>query len=515
MARALRQQSLPLAAPAAHRAPVTRAAGPGRLWFCVYLPELPLQACVQSCAASVVVEEQRGIHRVLLANERATSAGIMPGQSANAALALLPDLTVVERSELREQQALEGLATWLERFTSFVSIAGRNVLLLEIAGSLHLFGGLKKLRKRIAIELLEQGFSAALAIAPTPLGATWLARAGRRVCIRDKENLAQALRKLPLACLAWPPAVCDALNGIGVTTVGECLRLPRDGFARRFGAERLLQLDRALGHLADPRSSWRAPERFCSDYEMTEEQSDRELLLSLCHELLLRQERFLLTRQLGTQRLRFSFFHLKAPATELTLGCATAERVAACWHELLRLRFEQLTLPEAVIAIRLRGGATQAMQAESAHLEFTRKTGTTRRYSITQLAERLAARIGERSVSGFETVAEHRPQLAWRAHNLLSGKTAGTLVRLRAGLRRPLWVLPEPALLSAEQGYPLHAGRRLVLLDGPERLETGWWDKDGITRDYYMAADPAGMRLWVFRNRQRSQAAWYLHGFFG
>ena len=67
----------------------------------------------------------------------------------------------------------------------------------------------------------------------------------------------------------------------------------------------------------------------------------------------------------------------------------------------------------------------------------------------------------------------------------------------------------------AEQGYPLHAGRRLVLLDGPERLETGWWDKDGITRDYYMASDTAGMRLWVFRNRQRSQAAWYLHGFFG
>ena len=74
-------------------------------------------------------------------------------------------------------------------------------------------------------------------------------------------------------------------------------------------------------------------------------------------------------------------------------------------------------------------------------------------------------------------------------------------------------MLPEPALLSAEQGYPLHQGR-LTLLEGPERLETGWWDDDSITRDYYTAMNPQGLRLWVFRNRSRT-ASWYLHGIFG
>ena len=62
-----------------------------------------------------VVEEQHGIHRVLLADDKAQAAGIMPGQSANAALALLPTLTLIERSELAEQQALECLASWLEQ----------------------------------------------------------------------------------------------------------------------------------------------------------------------------------------------------------------------------------------------------------------------------------------------------------------------------------------------------------------------------------------------------------------
>ena len=111
-----------------------------RLWFCIWLPHLPLEANRSSEAATAIVEEQHGIHRILLADAEATAAGVMPGQAANAALALLPTLLIEERSLLGEQQALEGLATWLERFSSFVCIADRDVLLLEIAGSLRSAG---------------------------------------------------------------------------------------------------------------------------------------------------------------------------------------------------------------------------------------------------------------------------------------------------------------------------------------------------------------------------------------
>ena len=267
-----RQQLLPFAEPLPPAKPL--AVTPTqvrRLWFCIWLPNLPLEACGVSDDALAIVEEQHGIHRVLQADPLATAAGVMPGQSANAALALLATLRLEERSQVREQQVLEALATWLERFSSFVSIAGKNVLLLEIAGSLRLFDGLPNLRQKVSSGLAAKGFSAAMAIAPTPLAATWLARAGRRACIRGEENLGPALRKLPLTCLDWPSAQRESLTGMGINTIGDCLRLPREGFARRFGAERLLDLDRALGHLPDPRDSWRSPERFCADYEMTEE----------------------------------------------------------------------------------------------------------------------------------------------------------------------------------------------------------------------------------------------------
>ena len=207
--------------PIARRTTAATATVVQRLWFCIYLQNLSLEASGPSKDARVVVEEQHGIHRVVLACSQASAAGIQAGQSSNAALALLPTLHIEERSALREQQAVERLASWLEQFTSVVCIAGRDVLLLEIAGSLRLYGGLLSLRQQVAAGLEQHGFAASLAIAPTPLAATWMARAGRRACVRDPANISSMLRDLPLSCLDWPASICDSINAMGATSVGD------------------------------------------------------------------------------------------------------------------------------------------------------------------------------------------------------------------------------------------------------------------------------------------------------
>ncbi len=76
---------------------------------------------------------------------------------------------------------------------------------------------------------------------------------------------------------------------------------------------------------------------------------------------------------------------------------------------------------------------------------------------------------------------------------------------------RPLWLLAEPQALGA--GQPRFEGD-LELEEDPERIESGWWDGSDVTRDYYVARNPAGARLWLFRER-RPPGCWYLHGIFG
>jgi protein ImuB len=503
-----------------------------QLWLCLYLPALPLEALVDGPAPSAVFEEQQGTRRILLANPQAATAGITAGQAINAALALVPGLQLVERNPAREARVLAELAEWAERFTSFASIEPPSLLLLEIAGSLNLFGGVRALRQRIVRGLDSQGFRASVAIAPTPLAATWLARAGQRVCIRDPQNLVSWLGPLSIDCLDWPASVLSGLRGMGVSSIGEALRLPRQGFARRFGASRLLALDRALGRLPDPRIGYRSPEQFITDADLNEEQDDAALILNVCRELLVRLERFLRSRQIAVQTIEFSFFYLRQPATQLALGCVQPDRAVQHWFDLLGIRFERLELPAAVIAIRLSAGQGESFTADSGMLSFNDHPAPSRCSTIAHLAERLGARIGDESVHGIMAVAEHRPQYAWQpcaryaslpqcrktpaferdpqAPELLAEirRTQGLV------LRRPLWVLPVPAPLMTGADGPCYQGP-LTLVSGPERIETGWWDDDGIARDYFVATNPQGAYLWIYRDRGRQKGTWFLHGKFG
>jgi protein ImuB len=478
---------------------------------------------------SAVFEEQQGDRRIHLADASARARGILPGLSVNAALALLPTLQLEARHPAREERALKKLAAWAEGFTSTVSLEP-PALLLEIAGSLRLFGGLETLWQRIETGLGQRGFTVSMAMAPTPLASLWLARASRNVRIEDRRNLAGALSPLPLQFLEWPRAIRESLNGMGLTCIGDCLRLPREGFVRRFGAGPLLQLDRALGRLPDPRTGYRAPERFCRECELDEEQHDSELLLQACHPLLMALERFLTSRQLAVQQLEFDFFHLRMQATHLTLGCRQAGLDSGHWFELLKLRFERLALPAPVIAIRLRSGCGEPLQVSADTLPFDHASGS-RGIPVAQLMERLSARMGDDCLHGVTLVAEHRPHYAWSTVEVVGPRVpqcraapdhlpeyppewladmrrTGSLL-----LRRPLWMLSEPMTLTTTRGEPSYRGP-LKLLAGPERLETGWWDGNGIARDYFVAVNPDGVHLWIYRNRGRKNG-WHLHGIFG
>ena len=70
--------------------------------------------------------------------------------------------------------------------------------------------------------------------------------------------------------------------------------------------------------------------------------------------------------------------------------------------------------------------------------------------------------------------------------------------------------MPQP--LHEQQGRPQYRGA-LTFISGPERIESGWWDDDDQRRDYFLAENPQGQRLWIFRTRE--DACWYLHGLFG
>jgi protein ImuB len=126
------------------------------------------------------------------------------------------------------------------------------------------------------------------------------------------------------------------------------------------------------------------------------------------------------------------------------------------------------------------------------------------------LVERLRARLGEEAVYGVCLIPEHRPEAAWRrVHELRLGAVPRTEQGIDRGMAqdrpRPIWLLQEPLPLLEPE-----------ILEGPERIESGWWDGNGVARDYYVARDGLGqahgVRLWVFQERQSKR--WFVHGIF-
>ncbi len=92
---------------------------------------------------------------------------------------------------------------------------------------------------------------------------------------------------------------------------------------------------------------------------------------------------------------------------------------------------------------------------------------------------------------------------------------------------RPLVLLPraeaaQDVLALAPDGPP-HRFRwrriehRVARAEGPERIASEWWLRQGEPRDYYRIECEAGRRLWLYRDgpyRGDRPAAWFVHGIF-
>ncbi|KPK38591.1 MAG: hypothetical protein AMJ69_08060 [Gammaproteobacteria bacterium SG8_47] len=478
------------------------------LWLSLYLPQLArdvfLRGSPQPDTPLAVMENGNGRQWVAACNHAAQHCGIAIGMSSGAVYSLCQQIQVQIRDPAAELEALRQIALWAQQFTSLISLSPPHDVLLEIQGSLMLFGGLATLRQRIEDGLTALGYQAAMAIAPTPLAARWLARAGYPEAVTELEELSRVLRQLPVTVLMQPPAVLKALHGIGVRRIGECLRLPRAELTRRFGKAFLLQFDQALGDHPDPQAPFEAPAHFASRLSLPSEVDNTEALLFAARRLLVELVGFLRGQGCGVQRLQLDLYHRYAAHSHLPIGLVSPSRDAEHLIGLFREHLSRFTLPAPVEAIALRA---ESLTSLSQHSEDLFTTHSAEHVDWPQLCERLQARLGPEAVRGICPVAEHRPEYAWRY--CAPGETDAQA----PGLPRPSWLLNEPLALRIVEGRPWFEGP-LQLVQGPERIESGWWDGLDVRRDYFIAESTCHARYWIYRELPQARA-WYLHGLFG
>jgi protein ImuB len=477
-----------------------------QLWVAVSLPRLALEslAAERVPGPAVVVEAQQGQVCVVTSNREAAKAGIHSGTRLGTATTLAASLQIFEREPQRERASLESLARWAQGLTSMVSIESSEAVLLEVAGSLMLFGGLEAIKAKLSAELSRRSLDFRLCAAPTATAALWLARAASTDVLLWHE-LAGRLGALPLGATGWPLTVQALLRDLGARTIGDCARLPRDGFARRVGERYLHDLDRAYGRCFDLRAEFTAPDAWGARVELGGESVDGAVFLEAIEQLVDELTAELRRRQAQVGSLQVAFEHLHRPPTVESFDLLEPTHERGRLLRLVEDRLERRTLPVPAIAVQVDSGVLLPLTQREPDLFEKQPIEEL----VRALLERLEGRFGSAAVYGLRAVPEHRPEKAWAKWAARDGGRARCDAALPESPTRPLWLLPEPLSLPSVEA------RRapLTLCSGPERIESGWWDEQDVGRDYYIATNALGQKLWIFRDRRTH--SWYLHGLFG
>lgn len=505
---------------------------------------------------------------VLSVNQCALDAGVTPGSRRASAQALVPDIELIAHDPVREQQALTSLACWALQFTPSVGFApaplpdrkslsrsdsahalaplpepGQAGLLLEVAASLRLFGGLPALLSQLHQGLQDLSYQAHLGIASTCHGAWLLAKSQplRADSLpeplersQNPDLLMQRLAALPISLLTHAAPHQSALRAIGTQTLGDLIELPRAGIARRFGKKLLLEVDAALGSHPQPIGYFKAPEQFAAKLELMADVERTEALLYAARRLIIELTGWLSARHAGVRSFDLVLEHNTPPQTSLSVRLTNISRDPQRLVGLLQERLNVLQLRTSVHTLHLLCSRIQPMAMASQTL-FDSQAST--QESLGRLLERLQGRLGREQVQRLYLAQDHRPEAAYEirvidkledfgksatplnthnANNTVQNKRASSPTQelfcaSTGSLPRPLWLLREPSQLAERNNRPW-LNSSLTVLAGPERIETGWWDTHLIQRDYFVAEDDTNTLYWIFRDRRNG---WFVHGRFG
>jgi protein ImuB len=413
-----------------------------------------------------------------------------------------------ERKPLTEQSALLRLCGWAYQFSSQV-ICGdipkelrhsRSACVwLEIGASLKLFGGFRKLLEHLENEIRQLHYTYLLGIGPTLEGAALLARSEIRVAITTPHALFSRIRNLPLSKLLLEPEIIKQLHASGVRTIGLLLELPRDGLARRFGLELPESLARLTGDRADPRPTFRLPDKYDAKLEFDFEIRNSESLLFPLRRMLREFVGFLRARDTWIQQFTITLTHRDHPETQLVAGLSVPDRNADRLFAIVREQLERTVLAAPTIELRLSAEQFSAPISLQSDL-LSNAVQQTEDFSHT--LDRIVARLGQEHVHRLQVASDHRPESSWAAQ--LSNEPVKANKPLPHFPDRPLWLLPEPK--------PLQFSTMPTIAAGPERIEAGWWDTTDIQRDYYIVRTSNGADLWIYRDLS-DRGGWFLHGF--
>jgi protein ImuB len=522
-------------------------------WLALALPFFPVEVARRISPGLAgrplaLVERKGGSLYVRAASLEALEAGVRTGSTHAHALAACPELAVRERSEADERDALLALARWVSFAIAprpGIDLA-RHSVLVDVTGTELVHGSEPGLVARALEDLRGFGHEARAAIAATPLAALALACEGtleanlspRGACgaagfasrnsrwvIAPPGETVRALRPLSPRALGLAADLLGTLAELGIRTLDELLRLPRSSLPARFPSL-LATLERSLGERPHELEPVSFPEEVRERLAF-EGGTDRFEDLVAALEELARRVLARFAAEGRAPRALELVFERELPGPErvsiLPLELAAPVGTLEGLRGILRERLERFDLAHPVVSLELRVLEAATLR-ERQGLLFSARDASSSGEDLAVLLARLEGRLGPERVVRAELVPDHRPERAFvyvptsgdrRSRKDLSKERPAPPAGARPArvFRRPIPLTVEVDPRGSPRRFRFRGQDQAVArAQGPERLETGFWDGAEIRRDYWILSGEDGRELWVFE--ELAMGRWFLHGVF-
>lgn len=444
-------------------------------------------------------------HQLLQLNSAARQAGLALGMGLASAASLCHQLQLVPHQAEQEQQQLQQLAQLLYQYCADIALQPNSGLVLKLSPMLALYGGAMQFWQQIQQVLQQAGYQYHFATAQQPLVARLLAQQHWDQFLLQSDKIQQQLKALPLQHAQLPDKLQEQLQRLGLTQLGDLLKIPQAELVRRFGVEMLQYLQQLTGAKPALLQFIQPTEHFEQQLELLYEMERSDQLLGPVQHLFGLLQLYLQQRDQLAYQLDLCLLQRQDLQQQLQLHSAQGEYQSKDWLKICELQLERLKLKKPVIQLKLilrRSGPRYAQYRTlfAGHLG----AGKAQLYSALQLLSLLQARLGKDQVTSPCLHNDLLPEQASSYAGALEPQAAiaGTVAAVR-----PAFLVDPPLALDTEQQ------QQLQLHYGPERLSSGWWQQQSQHRDYYVGQNAQGQWLWLFRDLQQPEQL-YLQGYF-
>lgn len=470
----------------------------------------------------VFATKERNRKIVTALNRQATGAGISRGMTVAEARLLIPSLTVIDDFGGKETELLTRIGLWCLRYTPVVALAGQDGIVLDTSGCTHLWGGEGPYLKEIVLKIRGRGFNARGAIADTP-GAAWAwARYGEQHPIIAPGQLTQALCPLPVPALHLEEHTIQRLRKLGLTTIGDLLRQPRQALLLRFGHELKGRLEQILGEQEEQLSPLVPPPVYQERLTALDPIVTATGIEIALTQLLDKITTLLDKEGKGLRRAVFTIHRLDGSRQALTVGTIRPSANPRYLFKLFEPSIETLAPRSGIEVFTLDATIVEPAPPKQEALWGT--GGGVDSPSFAELLDRLVNKPGVTAVNRYLPSEHHSPERSFApARNLGDTSPSPWPDKLW-----PVHLLTPPAPIDVLVPIPDYPPKQfkymgeyheIVRADGPLRLENEWWLEEKGAHDYYRVEDSDGKRYCLFRsgnyNTPTTPIRWYLLGFFG